>query len=867
MAEHLYLEYITEFGYTPKQSSHLTAFAKTKGKSLTWKDAKNVIKNPPNIDAINKPKTPSPTSSKPNPYIDDKLKAAPKEYNPQKNKQFKQKHKFLNKSTQLQDNAAQNVDVVWLKYVEKFGNAPDNTEKNIKSINFSDNKNKHKNETIGAKKTSTMKNHIMVNYDNESYTFFVDKSVGSYTISDLRLELIEKYINEPASSLVFKLESLPICDYKMDIISYFQSFSKNVIVFNVEKWNSDKQILKPNQSVQQIIMESFSMKEKKLIEDLKKKMSEFNFRICSSSQPTDDDVKQSLNTNATINSFEFDLQIPTTIVNDSCFSSLKHSNMDENESHCNIVPMLAVDENTKIVPFTLDIDINDFCDENNLDVFLNELSNMLNMDATILNGLCVSEGSSIIWIKLKNMEQNTLQTIIDSFIAPKQHVKHFIHRWKVNIHKTIDVTAKTFKHVIEKFKKKTIINNDNNIISSDTNIELLNKWMNNHIDKLYPLIYDSLKFCHYDFKIIDCMVVDVPKRIEAFQQHKYFEKSKLLFHGTNTKHFASIINNGFMDTGSIGKWYGKGFYFTSYPIYAIEYYCMKQGMSTSNDNLCATLIASLVNVGNVKEIYANCGDIEIPEPYDSHHIRVFGTGWKRFKPAPIGKNDKINVAQICVCGNNFDKKYGNKCSIYGNQCNNCDQDIYSDEHFYHCKREYLNIPDHDRGYDLCLNCFELRKDELCGTNTKFTSTNDRVYDEYAVRESSRIVPRYLIKLQKVKKVFVWRNTTFDQYPNEQIYAQIAQNNVVYVCKDTLSALKVIELKKKFCDLYVISNSQDGKKFIGECVINTLGIESNHILIFTGSVSWTKQWANIFNVEVTGSPSRVISFVQENGMKI
>eukprot|EP01083_Nonionella_stella_P031231 85497_1 len=295
-----------------------------------------------------------------------------------------------------------------------------------------------------------------------------------------------------------------------------------------------------------------------------------------------------------------------------------------------------------------------------------------------------------------------------------------------------------------------------------------------------------------------------------------------------------------------------------------------------DDSLCATLIGSLVNTGNVREIYEYHRNEEIPQNYDCNHIRVFGTGWKKFSPAPIGKDDQIKLGELCVCGSMLTLTDANQCyhhtplnkEVYQTsvQCNNCDIQLYSNEKVWHCSRKWLNLTEHETGYDLCSACFDLRTDALCGKNTKFTSINDRIYDEYAVRESSRIIPRYLIKLQRVKTVFVWRNTTFDQYDNAPIYEEIAKKNVVYVCKDTLTALKVIELKKKFCDLYIISNSQDGPQFIGKQLVDTLGIEPSHILVFTASVSWANQWANPLNVEVTGSSSRVISFVSQIASK-
>ena len=606
-----------------------------------------------------------------------------------------------------------------------------------------------------------------------------------------------------------------------------------------------------------------------------------------------------------------DLETPTAVATSDNFVQFKNGSQ---ENKCNIIPIdlpsevnidteehdsedcketqFETSKDSIIIPFTLDIDINKFVSSNNtmedeksnfgedvnLEKFLDQLSNILNINNTnsdvIMNGLCVSEGSSIIWIKFKNMTQEKLEDMIKEFLNSSQGTANkFKNKFKLNIHKTKDMVAKTMTKAKEKFHQKQK-NGKKNTMTSTSGNKLqtqFDEWMNTHIDRLYPLIYDSIKSGHCDFKILDMMVVDVPERIKKFQEYDDFMDSKLLFHGTSTKHFASIINGGFIDRGSnsIGKWYGKGFYFTSYPAYALEYYAMKNG-----ERDMITLIGSIVNTGNVREIAEKHMNEDIDKPYDSNHIRVFGTGPGKYHPAPIGKDEKVKIGAFCICGDEL-KLYTNSEECYSNdtknnskvQCNACDRILEEkNDKVYHCKRNSLNIDDHKNGYDLCFSCFDQRVAILSGKTTKFLSVADQVYDEYAVRDSSRIVPRYLVKLQKVDTLFVWRNTTFDKYPNAPIYEEIAKNNVVYVCKDSLSALKTIELKQRHCKkLFVISNAEDGQHFVGDLIIKDLNVASDRILIFTMSATWTKTWADPLGVQVTDSPRTVQEFVAKNGL--
>merc|ERR1711879_76074 len=109
---------------------------------------------------------------------------------------------------------------------------------------------------------------------------------------------------------------------------------------------------------------------------------------------------------------------------------------------------------------------------------------------------------------------------------------------------------------------------------------------------------------------------------------------------------------------------------------------------------------------------------------------------------------------------------------------------------------------------------------------------------------------------------VWRNTTFDDYPNQDIYDKIAKDNLVFLCKDSLTALRVISAKKN-SNLFVISNGRDAEFFVKKQLLEHLKIKEEKILVFTGSVDLVREQLKPKNILVTDSPDDVEKFVNDN----
>eukprot|EP01084_Bolivina_argentea_P251018 420828_1 len=512
-------------------------------------------------------------------------------------------------------------------------------------------------------------------------------------------------------------------------------------------------------------------------------MDHFSFRLTSEQPSQNDNCKLSCHKH---------LHISKEISENECFINLKHGVTDEKEgsSHCRVYPIHPIEHDTHFIHFKSDIHINTFL-KAHLDEFLRELSTILNLDSENVhcNCYCVVEGSSKIVVAMRNVKGKVLKRMTDAFAKPTAKINNFIKKFKLNIKETLDMTRKTFKQKIVKYIKPNPTNPPNNLTLPQQQ-QVFTEWMRSKVDNLYPLMYKKLKYCEHDFQIIDAMVVDVPDRLNAFKKFKDYENSLLLYHGTKVNDFASIIEKGFLYfKGSKGKFYGKGFYFSSFPEYSLAY--AKMGAQSST---VFTLIGSLVNVGKVDQIYKKIGNKNIKKGYNSNYIRVFGTGGQKYLPAHIDENDKLVIGQACICGVDLVKCNSNTLAS-DVVCNNCGKTLPPNKEVYHCSRGSVDLPDHANGYNLDEECFILRENVLIRKETKFAHTNDFIYDEYCVSDSDRILPRYLINFKKVEKVFVWRNTTYEKYPNAPIYKKISKQNVVYVCKDTLSALKVIEIKK------------------------------------------------------------------------
>eukprot|EP01084_Bolivina_argentea_P038962 72013_1 len=93
---------------------------------------------------------------------------------------------------------------------------------------------------------------IQISYKDKIFMIPVYKSTPSYTIKDLQNELSERYVNEPVSSLTFKLHGHVVYQFDKNIMKYFKTYNTTTIKFDVELSNKDKQMF--HRSISQTIL-------------------------------------------------------------------------------------------------------------------------------------------------------------------------------------------------------------------------------------------------------------------------------------------------------------------------------------------------------------------------------------------------------------------------------------------------------------------------------------------------------------------------------------------------------------------------------------------------------------------------------------
>eukprot|EP01084_Bolivina_argentea_P259507 437864_1 len=260
MAESVYLKYIEKFGYPPKLPKHLQQFAKQNGSQLSWRDASTIIKNPPDSSNQN---------------IDSTENDCKQPQTAYRTEDDNKQQILTGKVHYINDGS------IWSKYIKQYGYEPSNasdlmlftiTNSTIKTINIIEATkqfNKYKNIVKNKIKTKKFKIKIKVNYCNNIYIIPINSSIENYTINELRNEVITKYINEPVLSLIFKLNSVPVCNYGKNLIEYYHSNDRKQIIFDVELINKDKQIVKSRKSVHERIIEEQGINVKKLTESIK----------------------------------------------------------------------------------------------------------------------------------------------------------------------------------------------------------------------------------------------------------------------------------------------------------------------------------------------------------------------------------------------------------------------------------------------------------------------------------------------------------------------------------------------------------------------------------------------------------------------
>eukprot|EP01083_Nonionella_stella_P168351 568149_1 len=242
MAHQAYAQYIKEMGYPPKEIKHLMNFAKTKGLTVSYKDAKNAVKSDPKMNTQ--------TTA---------ARVKPKRIQPKTNDD--------QKSTD-----SKSTETIWQTYINKTGNPPKTAfqlmmfsrmHDDVQNINVAQAKRVF--DAMAKQQVSRPKRSTSVSKENYSYQISVRKDV------------IQKYISEPATSLIFKLDSKVIHQYSMNIISYLKQHKKREATFDVECIDRSHAVLKTPKTVLQTEIESHGTNVKKLIESLKHSFGEAYF--------------------------------------------------------------------------------------------------------------------------------------------------------------------------------------------------------------------------------------------------------------------------------------------------------------------------------------------------------------------------------------------------------------------------------------------------------------------------------------------------------------------------------------------------------------------------------------------------------------
>ena len=377
------------------------------------------------------------------------------------------------------------------------------------------------------------------------------------------------------------------------------------------------------------------------------------------------------------------------------------------------------------------------------------------------------------------------------------------------------------------------------------------EWCHSQASSLILLIHESMKFSHCDYVVTDVLALD-SNNPPFFQEN--LEDARLLFKGLSSSNFCQAMSqNPLSDLRGATKPFGNGVYFTSFPACALQKLSMLQ--HNSDD---AILLASYVKVRKAKQIEdLSFQNREIDDGYDSHYVRT-----RNF--IPVSRNDEENLVESCSCGAPLQK-----CTfLRGSEpscCVSCTNAFEHDAGFLQCPRGLdINHPDHmDKGFAICEDCHSKRNSGIL-SDSSHGNHYTPLYDEWVVpNQAANIQPRFLIKLKKIQKIFIWRNTTFEAYQNLPLYDILSKHNVIYLCKDNLTALQVLQVKDR-ANTFLILNGRDSEYFLKEKVLQEYRLPARHVLIYSAFLTApTLTWVNN-QVKMTKSLPDVERFVSENG---
>mmetsp|Transcript_59874 Transcript_59874/g.98828 ORF Transcript_59874/g.98828 Transcript_59874/m.98828 type:complete len:471 (+) Transcript_59874:91-1503(+) len=135
-----------------------------------------------------------------------------------------------------------------------------------------------------------------------------------------------------------------------------------------------------------------------------------------------------------------------------------------------------------------------------------------------------------------------------------------------------------------------------------------------------------------------------------------------------------------------------------------------------------------------------------------------------------------------------------------------------------------------------------------------------VMEEYAIKDKTRILPRFYITLRKCERIFIWRDKNIANQFNGALLKDLKERTTIYGVTETHVAINLIKKKMKKNKVFVITNgAHDGDVFVDQ-VRNTCKLDTD-ILVFCNAVDWHSKWAKLFaNVDVKCGKKHILEFI-------
>lgn len=135
-------------------------------------------------------------------------------------------------------------------------------------------------------------------------------------------------------------------------------------------------------------------------------------------------------------------------------------------------------------------------------------------------------------------------------------------------------------------------------------------------------------------------------------------------------------------------------------------------------------------------------------------------------------------------------------------------------------------------------------------------------EEYAIKDSNRILPRFFMTVKHTNHIFIWRDKNTNNEFNSSVKKEVEKmDGKLYGATDSNTALAIgtIKLKNQANIVHFITNgAYDGKGFV-EKIRTDLCLQTD-ILVFCGAVKWHSKWAKLFkNVYVKHGRQSILEF--------